>query len=103
MPGGSWNYLYSKEDLDLVEDNVINDLERVAVRLTKIAYAKAVAKDVKECIALLRLSLRLITEADIKKKALTDILKTLEWWDSCDSSEEDFKNAITTYLGEKNK
>lgn len=84
MSGGSYNYLYSRE---LGDGGTVDDLRRAQRRLKELGYAD----DAAESVAVV---LRMLEDAEQKKATLDDVLQALEWWDSNDWSEDQFREAL---------
>lgn len=89
MSGGSYNYLFRVEVCDLM--NSIDALESMAERLSGLGYAKDVAAETTNLLISLR-SFEIRAEA--MRGRLASVWKAMEWWDSNDTSEDEFKEAL---------
>lgn len=96
MSGGSYNYLCHAWDLDkLLEQE--HDLQAMAARLAGLGWAKDAARETEELLVLLR---QWQVAADVRVERLKDVWKAVEWWDSCDWSEDRVRSALAEYRGE---
>lgn len=93
MSGGSYNYLYSSWDLEMLFKR-LPDLENMAQRLAGLGYARDVAMETESLLLTLR-------QADVaimaRVERLKDVWHDVEWWDSMDGGEDDVKAAIEKY------
>lgn len=80
MSGGSWNYMYRRENLDAGE------LEAMADRLTAMGVFSAASRT---------RSLVLDYHDPLRK-----LWKAIEWRDSCDTGDDDLREAIDLYYKE---
>ncbi|MFF4026928.1 hypothetical protein ACFYY5_29170 [Nocardia elegans] len=87
MSGGSYNYLYSRE---LGDGGTVEDLRCAQQRLKDLGYADDAAGSV-------AVVLRMLEDAEQKKAALEGVLHALEWWDSNDWSEDQFREALAKF------
>ena len=72
-------------------------MQRMADRLAKLGYADDAAKETMETLLEIRQAKnRIQTRLD----RLRDVWRSVEWWDSCDTSEEGLKDALSKYRGE---
>lgn len=93
MSGGSYNYLCHTWDLDdLVSKR--HDLREMADRLSRLGYAPDVAAETLNLIADLN---AISVRVEVALKRLTPVWKAVEWWDSCDWSEDQVHAALATY------
>ena len=92
MSGGSFNYLYSKDVLDLIAD--IENIKRMGEALEKLGYANDVAA---QTYILYDCFKHFIVRAEQKTGHLSSVWKAMEWWKSCDISESDFKDVLVKY------
>lgn len=96
MSGGSYNYLCHAFDLDdLLERR--HSLREMADRLAGLGYAEDAAKETEELLVLLN---QWCVRAEVRRNRLADVWKAVEWWDSCDSGEDDVREALAKYRGE---
>lgn len=71
-------------------------LQEMADRLAKLGYADDAAKETMETLQEIRQARnRIQTRID----RLSDIWRAVEWWDSCDTTEEGVKKALAKYRG----
>ena len=95
MSGGSYDYLCCK-DADEI-GSMAEQMQRMADRLAKLGYADDAAKETMETLLEIRQARnRIQTRLD----RLRDVWRSVEWWDSCDTSEEGLKDALSKYRGE---
>ncbi|MER5875459.1 hypothetical protein ABT119_05960 [Streptomyces sp. NPDC001910] len=97
MSGGSYNYLYTAQDLEDLH-NRRHDLEAMANRLAGLGYAQDAARETEELLVLLR---QWETRATVRVRRLEDIWHAVEWWDSSDSSEDGVRDALAKYRAER--
>lgn len=96
MSGGSYNYLFSAQDLEDLNSQRYN-LEEMASRLAGLGYAQDAARETEELLLLLR---QWETRATVRMRRLADVWQAVEWWDSNDSSEDRVHEALAKYRGE---
>jgi 3-methyladenine DNA glycosylase AlkD len=93
MSGGSYNYLYDVCDLEDLQSKQ-SSLRDMADRLAGLGYAQDAAAETEE---LLTLFYQWQTRAGVRIRRLEHTWKAVEWWDSCDSSEDAVKKALAAY------
>ncbi|MGW7688828.1 hypothetical protein ACWGMA_08030 [Streptomyces asiaticus] len=93
MSGGSYNYLCYAQDLEDLH-NRRHDLEEMANRLAGLGYAQDAARETEELLVLFR---QWETRAVVRMRCLADVWQAIEWWDSCDSSEDRVREALASY------
>jgi hypothetical protein len=93
MSGGSYNYLFTAQDLQDLQARRW-DLEEMANRLAGLGYAQDAARETEELLVLLR---QWETRAEVRLRRLIDVWHAVEWWDSNDSSEQRVHEALTKY------
>lgn len=93
MSGGSYNYLCYKGPSELL-DSGHADLESMALRLAGLGYATDAARETEKLLLILRQ-----TEVQLAARInrLSAIWHAIEWWDSCDSGEDEVKFALEQY------
>lgn len=91
MSGGSYNYLCNKQPDDLLSCR--EDLERARDDLIHYG-AGDVAGVVSEILALATVYRQSV---DPRMAAIEHVLHELEWWQSNDHSEADFRKAVNEY------
>lgn len=96
MSGGSYDYLCFKDPGELIED--ASELARMQDRLAGLGYAKDAAVETAHLLARIRQFSILV---EVASERLQEVWKAVEWWDSCDYSEEQVKEALVEYRGGK--
>lgn len=100
MSGGAFNWLYTRDAGQLVENP--GYVQTVADVLKATGYADDAAEDTQKILNSIE-ELRRIIETtltdDVQKMTL--VWRALEMWFSCDSTEDDFKKALETYRTRK--
>jgi len=94
MSGGSYNYLCYMQASDLFSEQVT--LQNMADDLAELGYANDVAKETEQLLLTVRSSLNRIKAM---QERLEPVFHAMEWWKSCDSSEESLKEALKEYRG----
>lgn len=95
MSGGSFNYLCHKVASDLLQGGR-EDLEHMIDALAALGYAPDAARESATVLAEVRaVEVRL----DAQLQRLSGVWRAMEWWQSCDTSEQDFKRALAEYRG----
>lgn len=93
MSGGSYNYLGTVSDLaDLLSHE--SDLRDMADRLAGLGYAEDAAQETEELLTMLR---QWKVRAEVRIRRLSDVWHAVEWWDSCDYSEDQVHKALASY------
>lgn len=96
MSGGSFNYLCHSWDLsDIISKQ--GDLEEMAEALAGLGYAQDAARETEELLVILR---QWEVRASVRLDRLREVWKAMEWWRSCDRSEDQFKETLAEYRGE---
>jgi hypothetical protein len=99
MSGGSYNYLCGALDLeDLL--NKIGDLEAMADRLESLPEkdfpgAGAAGKMTRELLVKINLW---NSHANVTAALLSDVWKSVEWWDSCDWGPDAVRDGLEKLL-----
>lgn len=96
MSGGSYNYLCDADIEDLLNGKQV-DLDEMSARLVGLGYAEDAARETEELILMLR---QFKVRADVRLRRLRDVWHAVEWWDSCDYSEDQVRQALAKYRGE---
>jgi hypothetical protein len=99
MSGGSFNYLCHTWDLNKLMDKR-GDLEEMASELAGLGYAQDAARETEELLVMLR---QWEVRAAVRIERLREVWKAVEWWRSCDYSEDQVRKALTEYRGERPK
>lgn len=95
MSGGSYNYLcYASAD-ELI--NKTADLQDIADRLAGLGYAKDAALETQSLLLIIR---QYENRIEAMKNRLDGVWKAIEWWDSADTNEDSFKEALEKYRGQ---
>lgn len=97
MSGGSYNYLCDVWDLDKLLQQEYS-LEQMAARLAGLGWARDAARETEELLVMLR---QWQVSAHVRVERLREVWKAVEWWDSCDWSEEQVREALAKYRGEE--
>lgn len=95
MSGGSYNYLCDALDLSDIE-NKQHDLLEMSNRLAGLGYAKDAAAETYRVLVELR---QFEVRIGVHLERLRDVWKAVEWWDSCDWSEDQVRAALEKYRG----
>ncbi|MEU7149201.1 hypothetical protein AB0B15_14365 [Streptomyces sp. NPDC045456] len=93
MSGGSYNYLYSMQDLEDLQARQ-HDLRDMADRLASLGYAQDAARETEELLLLLR---QWETRAAVRMSRLAAVWRAVEWRDSNDSGEGAVTEALAKY------
>lgn len=97
MSGGSYGYLASLDMSELVERaSKDGDIQQMADRLAGLGYASDAARETEELLLTLR---QMENRINAMKNRLALVWRAVEWWDSCDCSEDDVKAALERYRG----
>lgn len=96
MSGGSFNYLCHTWDLNDITSK-LGDLEDMATALAGLDYAQDAARETEELLVLIR---QWQVRTGVRLQRLTPVWKAMEWWRSCDSGEDAFREALAAYRGE---
>ena len=91
MSGGSFNYLYCKNNIELFD--CVSDLEDIEDALIKYDYVD-VAKDTRRLIEYIKTAL---IRVDVLSNQLKPVFKAVEYRVSCDCGDDDLKKAIEKY------
>jgi hypothetical protein len=92
MSGGSYNYLCFAADLyDLAQKR--EDLEAMHDRLAALPWARTAADETARILAALdRLDSRIRNSPELR-----EVWRAIEWWDSCDTGEDQARDALRKY------
>lgn len=96
MSGGSYNYLCWARDLEDLNGKR-DTLREMADRLAGLGYAQDAAAETEELLVMLQ---QWEVRATVRAARLAEVWKAVEWWDSCDSGEDDVRGALAAYRGE---
>jgi len=97
MSGGSYDYLYLKETEDLFKLDNINYLSDMAVVLSKEGY-EDVSRDVVRLIEYIKSAWNRV---DVLREQLSDVMRSVEWFDSLDFDLDTLKEHIEMYRLDK--
>lgn len=97
MSGGSFNYLCHTWDLADINEKR-GDLEAMASELAGLGYAQDAARETEELLVMLR---QWEVRATVRIERLREVWKAVEWWRSCDYSEDQVREALAEYRGER--
>jgi len=92
MSGGSYNYLCHASADEMM--NKVSDLQDMADRLAGLSYASDAARETQELLLIVR---QFENRIEASTNRLHDVWRAVEWWDSCDSSEDSVKAALDAY------
>jgi hypothetical protein len=92
MSGGSYNYLYSRE---LIDDETRYLLRLAHDRMAALPYAAHAAGKIQELLSMAE-------EITRRKEGLSEVLRCLEWWESNDYSEDQFREALDEFHAQVN-
>lgn len=95
MSGGSFGYLSGREVEELFECQHL--VEQMRDALIELGYAPDAAKETDELLLMLRQYSALIA---LRQERLAPVWHEMEWWQSNDSDEDDFREALAKYRGE---
>ena len=93
MSGGSWNYLYSSDIENLMNERKLNDLQDMADRLAGDGYTD-IAKDVQRLVEYVRSAM---VRIETLFEMLKPVLHAVEWYDSGDYGEEGMLKVFEEY------
>lgn len=96
MSGGSHNFLCFKDEDNLFNYGVLNDMEIMASRLIELGYKDAA----KETLHLKHTIQQALVRTQAMKDRLEDVWKSVEWYDSSDSGIDEVEKAIKQYRKE---
>lgn len=94
MSGGSYDYLCFKEADELF--NSESSIKEMFDALAGLGYAEDAARATMDLLLEVRRS-RVCLQA--MKDKLEPVWKAIEWWHSCDTSEDDLKRSLDEYRG----
>lgn len=95
MSGGSYNYLYCKEPAEMFE-NVLY-IDDMAAALTKLNYLD-VARDMTRLSEYIKTAYNRI---EVLSEQLKPVMKAVEYYEDCDFSEENVKEAVEKYRNDE--
>jgi len=92
MSGGSYDYI-CHADLDSLLHKQ-EQVQRMADRLAQLGYAEDAAKETQELLLTLR---QFENRINAMQGRLQAVWRSVEWWDSCDTSEDGVNMALDEY------
>ena len=101
MSGGSYNYLcccLGEGALELLKQQ--DDVQAMYERLCGLEYAQLAAEETKSILAELEQLKQTMDQLTLRarhKINLAKVWKAVEWWDSCDYSEQEVRAAIADF------
>ncbi len=99
MSGGSYNYLGTISNDDLAELlTKEGEIRAMADRLAGLGYAQDAARETEELLVMLR---QWKTRAEVRVRRLAGVWHAVEWWDSCDWSEDQVRRSLAEYRSEE--
>lgn len=101
MSGGSYDYLCFASDLDelLAKRHALKEMVDRLAGLDEREFPGASAAADQSRALLVRLQMW-SSHVDTMTRMLQPTWKAVEWWDSCDSGEDDVREALAAYRGE---
>lgn len=93
MSGGSFNYLCEKDNDELYEFSVLDEMKRMSLKLAELGHGDA-ANHTALLIMLIDNNLKHTQEI---KKSLEDVWKAVEWYQSYDYGIEKVDEAMEEY------
>jgi hypothetical protein len=96
MSGGSFNYLFIKDDADLFNRSNLLEMENMATRLLELGFEDAA----KETLNLKYTIQQSLIRTQVLKDRLGDVWKAFEWYDSGDTYLEKVELKIKQYRKE---
>jgi len=96
VSGGSFNYLCYETDLEGLTGKR-QELSEMADALAELGYAADAAEETASLLAHIRAT---NTRINASAKRLYGVWKAVEWWKSCDRSEDAVHAALAEYRGE---
>jgi hypothetical protein len=97
VSGGSFNYLCHTWDLDAILGKM-GDLQDMSLALAALGYAQDAARETEELLVILR---QWEVQTTVRLDRLREVWKAMEWWRSSDYDEDDFREALAQYRGER--
>ena len=97
MSGGSYNYLYCKETGEFFNLDSINSLSDMADMLLKEGY-EDVSRDVARLIEYIKSAW---IRVDVLREQLSDVMRSVEWFDSGDFGRDTLREHIEMYRLDK--
>jgi hypothetical protein len=94
MSGGAYDYLCHKDAEDAFDSTVQQNLRRMADRLAGLEYAEDAARETEELICMIA---QAEVRISVRMSRLGPVWRSVEWWDSCDSSEDYVRDALAEY------
>lgn len=94
MSGGSYDYLCYKDPDQLM--SCTDQLQSISDRLAGLGYAPDAAAEVQELLLTIR---QYDNRISSMMNRLTDVMRSVEWWDSGDCGEDAVKKSLEKYRG----
>lgn len=95
MSGGSYDYLYCKEPAEMFEKVLY--IDDMAATLTKLNYLD-VARDMTRLSEYIKTAYNRI---EVLSEQLKPVMKAVEYYEDCDFSEENVKEAVEKYRNDE--
>ena len=92
MSGGSYEYICHADLEDLLHKQ--EHVQRMADRLAELGYAQDAAKETQELLLTLR---QFENRINAMQGRLQRVWRSVEWWDSSDTTEDGVKMALDEY------
>lgn len=93
MSGGSYDYLYCKETSELFQLQNIANIDDMATVLRRKGY-EDVARDMLRLAEYLKSAWNRV---DVLSDQLKDVMRSVEWYESCDFGDNDLERHINDY------
>jgi uncharacterized protein YPO0396 len=94
MSGGSYEYICFADAEDLMSKT--REIQEMSDRLAGLGYAPDAAKETQELLLTVR---QYSNRINAMRERLQSVWRAVEWWDSCDSGEDELKKALDDYRG----
>ena len=93
MSGGSYDYLYCKETSELFQLQNIANIDDMADVLRRKGY-EDIARDMLRLAEYLKSAWNRV---DVLSDQLKDVMRSVEWYESCDFGEDTLKEHLEDY------
>ena len=94
MSGGAYNYLYRKDEGEILAGGCDEDLQQMADRLAGLGYANDAARETQEVLLIVR---QYRNRLNNYLRRLAPLWRAVEWVDSGDSTEDWIADELTKY------
>ena len=97
MSGGSYNYLYCKDVAELFEPSNMGLVDDMADTLLAFGY-RDIARDMQRLSEYIKTA---YNRVDVLRDQLKDVMRSVEWYESCDYGEDTLKKHLEDYRNGK--